>query len=177
MYKTIIINWQGPHDIKNRGSKQDQEEIFLKGGLYLFTGIGKNKQKDKIQYFGIASETDKNNSYFERFKRHSTIPEINRNLKVWLGKIVYPNTRRREYLEETERILIYFLNDEIINIQKKCTPPELLTIINKWYKPNITDWSSEPRINKPKVLNDLDDVLSWDGKYWRSANKLSVYED
>jgi hypothetical protein len=176
MYKTIIINWQGPYELKNRGNKPQQGSIFFQGGLYLITGIAKHKQKDKIQYCGIAHETEKHNSYFERFKRHPIIPKISRNLRVWLGKIGYPKSKARVYLEETERILIYFLQTEN-NIQKKSTPPESLTIINRWYKPHTADWSSEPRFNKPRILSDLDDVLSWDGIHWRSANKLSVYED
>jgi hypothetical protein len=177
MHKTFIINWQGPYELTNNGKKPGQQSIFFKGGLYLFTGIAKNKQKEKLQYIGIAEATKNGNSYFERFKRHSRIPEINRNLKAWLGKIVYPNSKNaRSYLEVIEGILIYYCKPEI-NIMKKYMPPEELTIINRWYKPSNTGWSDEPRFNKPKILNDLDDVISWDGSYWRSANKLAVLED
>ena len=88
----------------------------------------------------------------------------------------YPKSKSRIYLEETEKILIYFTEAEK-NTNKKNSPPEPLTVINRWYKPNKTKWSTEPRFNKQKTLDELDDVLCWDGEYWRTANKLSVYED
>ena len=177
MNKSITIHWQGPYPVdKENLGKGEFEDIFLeKGGLYIFTGkTHNNEKKDGIRYIGIAEGNDKN-SFWERFKRHPHLPKI-KGLKIWLGTIYYPRSKAREYLEESERILIYFVKPKL-NTAKKVTPPEPLTVINKWHKPDNNDWSNEPRFNKPKVLCDLDDVLVWDGQYWWTSDKLRIFDD
>lgn len=177
VHKSITIHWQGPYPVdKDKLGKNDFGDIFLRrGGLYLFTGkTHNNEKKEGIKYIGIAEGSEKN-CFWERFKRHHHLPKV-KTLKIWLGTIYYPRSKAREYLEETESILIYFVQPKL-NSAKKVTPPGPLTVINKWHKANNNSWSSKPRHKKPYVLSELDDVLIWDGEYWWTADKLRIYED
>jgi hypothetical protein len=172
-YRKVGIHWKGPYKIYWRESSyalEGTDEKTLKefkdgSGIYLLTGKVKHKIKDQIQYCGIAEH-----SYYDEFVRHPQIPQINRDLRVWLGRIDFPKPFTRDHLEEAEAITIRFWRP-VLNKNKKSYPSERVIIISHWFKPD-----GSPRLRQPEIIRDLDDVLCWDGTYWRTGN-LSVWED
>ncbi len=175
MHKLFIVHWQGPYDLIPRGVKAETPKIFFNGGLYIVTGIEKYKRTNSFQYVGKAKDTPIN-SYFERHKRHSIYDKITRKQRVWLGNIVFPDHYTNNDLEEVEGMLIYCY-DPPQNSSKTKKVPKQATIINKWFKRNDEDWSTEPYINKPKIISEVDDVVSWDGKDWWTSARLKIYEN
>lgn len=160
-HTTIIINWLGPFSYEEVLGLSEQGN-----GLYLATGkLKKKKQESTIQYCGITE-----GKFSSRFKRHHKIWEINREQRFWLGNIITPHNSTRYYLEIAETLIIYFWQPSL-NTRKKISPPKPTTVINHWFKKDGT-----PRIYQQKIYRDLDDVLSWDGTYWRTGN-LKVYKN
>ena len=155
----IQENWLGPYTF------EEAEENSFSNGLYLCSGILKNKRIEEIQYCGITKNTLK-----ERFKLHKKLPLVKRGLKIWFGKVIYPNNHNRDHLEIAEKIIIYFWQPTL-NEKKKFSLPKPTTLISHWFKKDGT-----PRINQLSIYKDLHDVLSWDGEHWRSGN-LEVYKD
>ena len=154
---TIIIHWKGPYTL------DEIEEVGGGKGLYLLTGKRKYNRENKIQYCGITAS-----SYKKRFRDHHKLKRINRDLKIWLGEIVYPERGTRKVLEEAERIIIYFWQPAL-NERKKVSLPNPTSVISHWFKRD-----GSPRINQLSIYKDLHDVLCWDGDYWRSGN-LAVW--
>lgn len=160
-HTTIIINWEGPFSYDEIAEMPEKRQ-----GIYLVAGKRKHqKTESEIQYCGITE-----GSFYTRFKRHHKIWELNREQEFWLGNIVTPKDVSRYYLELAETLIIYFWQPTL-NTRKKLTPPKPTTIINYWCKKD-----GSPRFNQKKIYKDLDDVLSWDGTFWRTGN-LKVYED
>ena len=159
-HKTVIINWLGPFTYADI---EDNPE--LGNGLYLVAGRLPYERQDIIQYCGITE-----GSYIKRFKNHHKIFEVSRNLTFWIGEVIVPENITRYYLEVAESLIIYFWQPAL-NERKKILEPEPTTIINYWCKKDGT-----PRFNQCSIYKELDDVLSWDGEYWRTGN-LKVYEN
>lgn len=159
-HTTIKIHWFGPF------GEVDLDDLNGGNGLYMFTGKKYNQRGDsEIQYFGITK-----NTYKGRFKNHHKLGEINRELGIWLGEIIYPSDHVRDHLEIAESIMIYFWQPQL-NDRKKYTPPKPTTVISHWFTPD-----GRPRKNQMSIYKDLPDVISWDGEYWRVGN-LKVFED
>lgn len=155
MPTTIIVRWEGPHTL------QDVSESRLGRGLYFLTGRRRYEREDKLQYFGITK-----NSFRGRINhRHHAVQKIQRNLRVWLGHLEYPDEFDREYLEIAEGAMIYFWEPELINVKKRYRPPEPVCLVARWCKPN-----GEPRLKRLSIYADLPDVLWWDGEAWRVGN-------
>ena len=159
-HNTIIINWKGPFTYD-----EIQENPEMGNGLYLAAGKQKYERENSIQYCGITE-----GSFARRFKDHHKIPQITREQEFWLGEVSVPEKATRHYLEIAETLIIYFWQPAL-NERKKYTPPKPTTVISYWLKKDGT-----PRRKQMSIYKDLDDVLSWDGEYWRTGN-LSVYED
>jgi hypothetical protein len=157
---SIIIEWKGPFYLQ-----EIREDVECGDGIYIATGKLKNKQTEEIQYCGITE-----GSFYRRLLNHHKIHKINRNKRFWLGKIVYPQRVTRPFLELAESIIIYFWQPTL-NERKHIEAPNPVTLINRWFKQDGT-----PRKRQHTLCKDLEDVLSWDGKYWRTGN-LSVWED
>ncbi|MNG30798.1 hypothetical protein D3C84_1164870 [compost metagenome] len=81
----------------------------------------------------------------------------------------YPEEASRYFLEMAESIIIYFWQPAL-NEKKKVFPPKPITLVSKWFKKD-----GSPRLRQHSMCQHLDDVLSWDGKLWRSGN-LRVWE-
>jgi hypothetical protein len=95
---------------------------------------------------------------------------INREQAFWIGEVKYPNDVSRYYLERAEDIIIYFWQPTL-NERKKITISKPITLISKWFKQDRT-----PRLRQHSMCKELDDVLSWDGDFWRSGN-LQIWEE
>ena len=159
-HKTIILHWKGPFTYDEL-----EKDKLMKFGVYLATGKLKNKQTEEIQYCGITE-----GSFFKRIKNHHKVHEINREQKFWLASDAYSKKTKRSRLEIAESIIIYFWQPSL-NERKKAYSPSPVTVVNYWFKKN-----GEPRLRQHSLCKDLDDVLSWDGRFWRTGN-LSVWED
>lgn len=158
--QTFIINWYGAYsfeDISDEGN--------FGNGIYLITGKQKRQTNSEIQYCGITE-----NSFYNRIKFHHKKDSIFREQKFWLGEFIYPKKVDRSVLETAEKIIIYFWQP-ILNEKKKVSPPKPTTILNFWFKKDST-----PRFNQLAIYHNLDDVISWDGKFWRTAN-LKVWQE
>lgn len=158
--KTVILNWYGPYT--DDDLKQEKE---LGNGLYLITGKRMYQHGDsEIQYCGITE-----GKFCSRLSdTHHRKNEVTRNRNFWLSEVKYPLEVNRELLEFAEKIIVYFWQPEL-NDRKKISVPKETTVINRWFTKD-----REPRINQKEIYKNLDDVLSWDGKNWRTGN-LKVY--
>ncbi|MCW9715091.1 hypothetical protein [Avibacterium sp. 21-594] len=164
-----LIHWYGPFELS-----EVIESDWGKGkGLYIATGKTKGSRKDSsVQYCGI---TDR--SYANRFKEHEILPEINRELQIWLGEVVvspYPS-RNSAKLKEPERLITYYLDFDIdlLNTKNLLATPEVGTLVNYWFKKDKT-----LRSRKPREIKALPDVISWDGEELHFGQlKIKDYEE
>ncbi|WP_373777126.1 hypothetical protein [Glaesserella sp.] len=162
-----LIHWFGPFTL----DEVINSDWGREKGLYIATGKTKGSRSDSsIQYCGITDRP-----YSNRFKNHDTLPNITRELQIWLGDVVvspYPS-RNSTKLKEPERLLTYYLDFELNLLNKKNlnSKPEIGTLVNYWFKKDRT-----LRARKPIEMNDLPDVISWDGEVFRSG-KLSIHYD
>ncbi len=156
---TILIQWRGPFTI-DEVINQDSGN-----GIYLLVGKQKYERETSIQYCGITE-----GNFGVRLAKHHKLPEINRDLEIWLGNIEYPSAHTRTHLETAESIIVYFWQPSL-NERKKFNPPRPTTVISHWFKKN-----GDIRFNQMNIYKGLHDVLCWDGYYWRTGN-LSVYEN
>ena len=134
-------------------------------------------------FFGITNEysyifllfatfkTRTQQTYKQRFDQYHKIWDVTRDLNVWLGEIIYPDTFERHHLETAEKIIVYFWQPELNERLKDYCPTDNATVISQWFKT-----TGDPRINQSTMLTDLHDVLSWDNEKWRTAN-LKVYDN
>lgn len=153
---TIKIHWKGSYSLEEVNEMDDGN------GLYLLDGKQRYERKSDIQYFGITEQ-----EYRKRFSDKShKIHDITRDLKIWLGEIIYPQNFEREHLKTAEAIMIYYWQPNL-NTQNKPYPPRPTTIVSHWFKKD-----GSARVNQ--VYKNLHDVMSWDGEYWRTGN-LTVY--
>jgi len=160
LHTTVIVDWRGPYSFEDIAETPE-----LGNGLYLATGKLKYQREPTIQYCGITE-----GSFYERFKKHHKVNEINREQEFWLGKINYPDDASRYFLEMAESIIIYFWQPEL-NEKKKVKMPKPITLISKWFKKDLS-----PRLRQHPMCKGLHDVLSFDGIHSRSGN-LQVWED
>jgi len=158
--RTFIIQWFGPYDFEEVASAAN-----FGNGIYLIAGKQSYQRKSEIQYCGITED-----SFYNRIRTHHKRDFILRDQTFWLGQFLYPKKLNRSVLETAEKIIVYFWQPKL-NERKKIAPPEPTTILNFWFKPD-----SSPRYNQLRIYRDLLDVLSWDGKLWRTGN-LDVWSD
>lgn len=159
-HTTVIVEWCGPYSYY-----EIEENKHWGNGLYLATGKLRYEREATIQYCGITE-----GGFHRRMKNHHKIHEINREQEFWIGTIKYPDSASRYYLEMAESIIVYFWQPTL-NERKKIIAPTPITLISKWFKKDNT-----PRLRQHSMCKDLDDVLSWDGNYWRSGN-LQVWQE
>ncbi|MBF0376975.1 MAG: hypothetical protein HQK72_05785 [Desulfamplus sp.] len=159
-HNSIIIDWFGTYTLDE--ISEDRDNGF---GLYLATGKLKYERDASIQYCGITK-----GGFYNRLRGHHKAHKINREQEFWLGKLIYPNRTSRHFLEIAESIIIYFWQPTL-NEKKRFSLPKPTTLINRWFK---TDGS--PRYRQHSLCKDLQDVISWDGKLWRTGN-LQVWEE
>lgn len=156
----IKIHWHGPYTIDNVKDSKPYS------GIYLFAGKRKYQREAEIQYCGITE-----NAFYRRFADHHKINLVTRECEIWLGEAVYPEQLSREHLEAAEALIIYFWQPEL-NDKKRANPPtNAITVISHWLKRD-----GKPRMKQKAIYKNLDDVLCWDGKYWRTGN-LDIYTD
>jgi hypothetical protein len=150
--KSFVVHWCGPYHIPNI------DYSFGKKGIYLYCGKAKYQRELNIVYCGITEQ-----HFRDRFRQHPQIPNI-KDLKVWIGQIDYPERSNRSHLELIEAAIIYYYHPKL-NIQKKVSYPEPITLVSHWFKADET-----PRLIQPTITSALPDVICWDGEYWRTAN-------
>jgi hypothetical protein len=154
MKAPIVIHWKGPYDL----DELDKESHGSKG-IYLFTGMAKFKQSEGIPYCGITEQ-----DFYSYLKSHRKKTNITRKRKVWIGKIKHPANFSRKHLEHAEKLIIYYIQPDL-NKQKKLNIPDPLMLISHWFKPN-----GSPRFNQLHPINNLPDIICWDGEHWRISN-------
>lgn len=159
-HTTVIVDWRGPYSYF-----EIEKNPEWGNGLYLGTGKLKYGREATIQYCGITE-----GSFAGRLKNHHKVHGINREQEFWLGTIQYPSEVSRYFLEMAESIIIYFWQPTL-NERKKISPPKPITLVSKWFKKD-----GSPRLIQHTMCKRLDDVISWDGKLWRSGN-LQVWEE
>lgn len=155
--KIIILNWYGPYTDKTL----EEEKEFG----YLITGKKLYDRDANIQYCGITR-----NTYHGRILTHHKKERVTRNREYWFSEVFYPKRTNRDVLETAEKIIVYFWQPPL-NERKTISIPQPTTIINQWFT-----IEGMPRINQKSIYKELDDVISWDGKYWRTGN-LKVWSD
>ncbi|GAB2732073.1 hypothetical protein GCM10027019_09290 [Melaminivora jejuensis] len=154
---TIRVNWRGPFSL------EEVCETDLGGGLYLLTGKRPYERNEQIQYCGITE-----GFFRSRLKQHHKLPQIKKDLRIWLGQVVYPEQVTRTHLELAEAIIVYFWQPNL-NERKRIQPPRPTVIISQWLRRD-----GSPRFNQLSIYSDLHDVICWDGVLWRTGN-LKVY--
>ncbi len=159
-HTTVIIDWRGPFTFE-----EIEKNPEWRNGVYLLSGKRRYKHIKQIQYCGITE-----GSFASRFAQHHKLPEINRDLRIWLGEVSYPKNATRHFLEMAESIIVYFWQP-VLNDRKKVRPPKPVTVLSRWLTPK-----GKPRMRQHPMCKDLEDVLSWDGSLWRTAN-LTVWEE
>lgn len=158
--RTFIINWRGAYTFEELESDREFGD-----GIYLIAGKRKYQRNSEIQYIGITED-----SFYNRIKKHHKKDLVFKDTTFWLGKFEYPKKVDRNILETAEKILIYFWLPEL-NDKKKTALPEPTTLLNFWFKKDLT-----PRFNQLKIYRDLYDVISWNGEFWRTGN-LNVWSE
>ena len=151
----IIIHWKGPYSydvIKNNKSGN---------GLYLFAGKRRwQRYKSQILYCRITK-----GEFYNRFKIHHKLPDVYRELEIWLGQLIHPLVPTRNHLEIAESLLVYFWQPEL-NERKRMYPPrQAISLISHWFKKDGT-----PRKNQRRIYSQLPDVICWDNSLWRTGN-------
>jgi hypothetical protein len=159
-HTTVIVDWLGPYSYS-----EIEENPDWGNGLYLATGKLKYERDATIQYCGITE-----GSFIGRFKNHHKVHRINREQEFWIGSIKYPSDTSRYFLEMAESIIIFFWQPTL-NERKRISTPTSITLISKWFKQD-----GSPRHKQHPMCKNLDDVISWDGKLWRSGN-LKVWSE
>lgn len=150
--ETIIIHWKGPF--------YDPKDIKDSYGLYLIAGKRRYGREDDIQYCGITER-----DFLARFSDTGhKIKYIQRDLRIWVGRVAFPLEIGRSQLEAAEKMIVYFWQPHL-NDRKKITLPGPTTVISHWFKNDGT-----PRYRQQGVYRDLHDVISWDGHHWRTGN-------
>ncbi len=166
-----VIEWMGPYksldDICNRKDTADC-------CIYLITGHD-SRESNGIKYVGITKRLPE-----KRFsdKDHQRKPI--REKLYWTGRfsvLAYNNLekpRNRARAELVEHLIIKYLFDSNVNIDNKdktqSLPKKPIGIISKWQKRETDD----ARLNKPRILRMLPDILLYsDNKFW-SAPKMRI---
>jgi len=159
--KTIIICWEGPHDLETVGSSD------LGNGLYFLSGRRRYERSDQIQYFGITTRKYRNRIKYD----HQALGQIREDtLCIWLGQIEYPRRFKVDHLKLAESCLIYFWQPNVNKIGKIWLS-EPVCLVSRW-----TKLDGSVRRRREFVYKDLPDVLWWDNEYWRTGN-LKLEQD
>ena len=160
--KTYYVNWHGPYTYKSicddAHCLAEKPEDLSENGLYVFLGKKKYAHTKYLQYIGITE-----GSFKLRLLQHHKVDLINRELSIWLGKIVVPKRYNRDALEAVEHMIAYFAQPQM-NEKKTCTPPKIdCTVISRFYFAT----SDTLRKKIPMLLQNIRDVIIWDQKNWR----------
>jgi hypothetical protein len=161
-----VIEWYGPYcfDEAKEAARENYDD-----GLYMVVGKRKNKQKNLMQYVGIASELDSRLS-----KNHHKIPEVTREQVIWLGEVISPRSPGRK-LKVTDKMLdliewahVYFLQLPLNNKKKTNPPDREIIVYNRWWHRNFeTQYIKRPHIDWPDIIDyqgtKLNSKLVWFG--------------
>lgn len=169
--KLYVLEWYGPYNsIEEIWNDDDTEEC----SIYLITGKEKYERgEEHIKYVGIT-ERDPVKRLNDR--DHQEKQQKIAYKKYWVGRFSNSsNNNSRTNVELIETLFIHFLYIEgvrLINEKKiKKIPYCPLTVLNRW----ILKCHEGHRVNKPKRLTELPDVLLFDGvEYW-GADKLKYF--
>jgi len=138
-------------------------------GLYMVIGKRKNKQKNMLQYMGLAKKLSSRLN-----QNHHKIFNVTRDHQVWLGEVTSPRSPGRK-LKVTDKMLdlaewvhVYFLQLPL-NEKKKTNPPDRKIIIyNRWWQKDYkTPFLKRPHRDWPDMIdfqgNDSNSKLVWFG--------------
>ena len=158
--ETIVLSWKGPYTLS------ELEKLEEGNGVYLLTGTKKFSRSllsfTKVLYCGI---TERRFSIRVNEKHHQ-VPNIkSTNLRVWVGRPIFPATYGRSHLELLETCLVSFWQPELNQKKKAYYPRKPICLVVKWGKQDNTPYK---RI--PGDVAELKDVLWWDCKDWRIGN-------
>jgi len=160
-----VIEWYGPYTLESAQTASfDYED-----GIYLALGKTRSQRNIQLQYVGLAS-----NLKARLNADHHRLPEISRDMSIWLGEVVSPRTPGKK-IKVTDRMLdlaewahAYFLQLPL-NKAKKANPPDRsITVYNRWWKTDFeTPCRQRPHKNWPDIIDyidkDYDAKLVWFG--------------
>ncbi|MDO9067908.1 MAG: hypothetical protein Q7W05_05575 [Deltaproteobacteria bacterium] len=164
----VVIDWYGPYTSSEEAiaaAKSDYNQ-----GLYV--GIGKRRYEhgsSKPQYIGLSK------NLANRLESHQKLPEITREIKLWLGEVATPepsgskNKKTTATLDYAEWLHAYFLQLPLNEKKKVSPPPRPLTVLNRWWKKDyVTPWVRRPHPLWPDLIDYIDPDLPakvvWFGK-------------
>ena len=123
-------------------------------GVYISLGRnsrGKSPANNKLLYCGISSR-----DIGKRILEHREDKYNHLSNEWWVGRVIFPEENRIEYLEIVEWIIVYFSETEH-NIRKTQYPPKNeIYLINEWYFPD-----GRRRVRNRGMIKLIADVLCW----------------
>lgn len=149
-----LVEWYGPYSSLDeaRSATFDYED-----GIYCALGKTRHQRESCLQYVGLAS------SLRARMNgSHHALPQITRDLELWLGEVVSPRTPGRK-IKTTDRMLdlaewahVYFLQLPL-NTKKKAKPPDRpITVYNRWWRTDFeTPYRRRPHSKWPDIIDFL----------------------
>lgn len=161
---SIVIYWKGPFTREEiHGDWEHGNGLYLLAGQ--LSGRKKSDLENEIRYCGITE-----NSFHQRFqdKRHKINLIRSDSLSIWLGKLVFPPSHRRESLELAEACFIKYWGAEL-NQRKRIAHPNPICLVSQWLSKN-----GKVRLRRPAIARDVPDVIWWDGERWRTG-KLTIW--
>lgn len=166
--KIYVLEWYGPYEsIEEIWDDLETEDC----SIYLITGKEKYERgPEHIKYVGI---TERDPAKRLSDKDHREKQKLISYKKYWVGRFSQrTNKKSRLNAELIETLFIHYLHiskERIINDKKlKKVPEHPLTVVNRWLLKNI----DSHRVNKPRRLSSLPDILLFDGNEYWGAEKL-----
>lgn len=168
--KVYLVDWFGPYSYEE--CEEYQEELNF--GLYAISGIYYHEQYDKLQYIGITE-----NSLKFRFNDPTHIVhDVNRNQKIWYGKIVKKQNVRRYDLELVEWALIHFAEPPKNSKKTFTPPPDSCILISTFYsKYALFNKGNTPLLRMPLTIQAIPQLIYWDSdaQTLKAATKVETY--
>jgi hypothetical protein len=163
----VIVDWYGPYTIDDAlsVSKYDYDS-----GLYV--GLGKRRYRHGLampQYIGLSKNLR------IRLANHHKLPEIIRDVKLWLGEVATPEPSGKKLkstpatLDYSEWLHAFFLRLPLNDKKKKNPPSRPVTVLNRWWRTDYeTPWIKRPHPLWPDLIDYIDAELPakvvWFGK-------------
>ena len=173
--KTLYVNWYGPYtseDIEGGNQCSDDKPNLSGEGLYWI--IGKPPRARRLHYY-IGKTT---NTYTIRFYNHQKLKYLERDRKIYLGKVVHPMQYQYQNIDIAESMYIYFSQGGCIASENERKTQKAIetdcVIVSQFFKEDGTTYE-----RLPKWLRIVPQFMLWDAeqKTLYYATKLDIYKD